>query len=120
MRGVARLAVAIAVLVTSVGMTASDAEARKRPHHDHDSWHDRWENRRDARRAGIIAGVVTSGIANAAGQGRVEQRYQECLYATGYDYECERMRYYEAQNARRNARRAGVVMGLTARAIVRD
>lgn len=119
MRPAVRLLAVFAAIGTVVA-AASDAEARSRRYSHHDDWHDRWENRRDARRAGIVAGVVASGVTRAAAQDRVERHYQECLYATGYDYECERQRYWDEQQARRTARRTGVVVGLTAREIVRD
>lgn len=116
-RAPGRWLVALCVVAT---LAAADAEAQRRRHHNDNHWHDRWENRRDARRAGIVAGVVAGSVARGAAQQRVEQRYEDCLYATGYDYECERMRYYDERNARRAARRTGVVVGITTHAIVRD
>lgn len=114
------LTAAGAAIAWAALVPADVAEARKDRHHSHDEWRDRWENRRDARRAGIVAGVVASSVTRAATQERVEQRYADCVYATGYDYECERRRYYDERQARQDARRTGVVVGLTARAIVRD
>lgn len=99
-------------------VAAVPVEARRDRHHD--NWHDRWENRRDARRAGIVAGLVAGGIARSAAEQRVERRYEECVYATGYDYECERARYWDEQRARRGARRTAIIVGVTTREVVRD
>lgn len=108
-------------LVTGLAVLAPDlGDARPRRHHDHSDWHDRWENRRDARRAGVVAGIVVGGMARASANAAAERRYEECLYATGYDYECERMRYYDESRARRAGRRAGVAAGMVTYGIVRD
>lgn len=106
-------------MVTMAALTASapaDAKSRNR----YDSWEDRRENRRDARRAGIVAGMVAGGIARSAANDRAEQRYQECVMASGYDYECERRRYEDEMRGRRAGRRSAWVVGVTAREIVRD
>jgi hypothetical protein len=109
----------LAIALVAVVFGASAAEAR-RDRWDNDSWQERRENRRDARRAGIIAGAVAGSIASAAARDQAEQRYQECLYATGYDYDCERRLDYDRRDARRSARRSAVVVGTITRQIVRD
>jgi Ni/Co efflux regulator RcnB len=123
----ARLWLAAALIATvATPLLASDADARRRDRdryhgHHHGGWQNDWENRRDARRAGIIVGATTSAVAGAAASNRADQRYQECLYASGYyDYDCERRRHYDEQQARRNARRAGVTAGIITREIVRN
>jgi hypothetical protein len=100
-----------------LGSMAPDAQARKR---HHDSFRDRIENRRDARRAGIAAGAVASMAVSASANSRVRARYEECLVSTGYDPSCEHARYEDERRARQSARRTGVLVGATARAIVRD
>lgn len=113
---------AFLIAATLLAVTAAipqPADARNRDRH-HDGWGNDWENRRDARRAGVVAGVVTAGVVSAAASNNVQNRYAECLMATGYDYACERQRYYDEQDARRNVRRSAVVAGVATRAIVRD
>jgi hypothetical protein len=98
------------------------AEARKRDRY-HDGWGDRydyWENRRDARRAGVVAGVVASGIARGAAAANADDHYAECMMNWGYDYECERRYYEERRDARRAGRAVGVTAGVITREIVRD
>lgn len=123
-------AAAAAVLMSTL-ITVDVAEARRRPNND---WYDRYENRRDARRAGIIAGVVTTAVVSSSVRSNATRRYEECMeanrysyypdsgyaYENGYSYACERRRYEDERRAGRSARRAGVVVGLTTRAIVRD
>lgn len=125
------LAASFAVLAATL-ITADMAEARRRPNND--GWYDRYENRRDARRAGIVAGVVTSAVVGSSARANAQNRYEECMesnrsqyypgsgyaYENGYSYDCERRRYEDEMRANRSARRAGVVVGLTARAVVRD
>jgi len=111
----------LVLLACLADAAAADARRRpSRPHHHHEGWHDRWENRRDARRAGVLTGIIVSGVAGAAARSEAEQRYRECLYATGYDYECDRRRYYDDMRARRVARRSGAAAGAVAWGIVRD
>lgn len=123
-----RLLLAAAMLVSAT-VVATPADARRSKHSSshsdwddgrHNGWHNDWENRRDARRAGVVAGVVTATVVGSAAQAEVREQYQECVMATGYDYECERRRYDDAQRARRGTRRAAVAVGVTTRAIVRD
>lgn len=123
MIGLVIAAVAGAILLPSGGASARD-RSRDRAwqhhhHHHHHHWDDRHKNRRDARRAGVVAGVMVNGVANAAGRAEVNRRYEDCLMATGYDYECERRRYYDEQQSRRGARRAGVAAGVVTHSIVR-
>jgi hypothetical protein len=108
---------AAALVVATLGASAADA---RRDRWDDDSWQERRENRRDARRAGVIAGAVAGSIASAAARDQAEQRFQECLYATGYDYDCERRLDYDRRDARRAARRSAWVVGGITREIVRD
>lgn len=112
-----RLAFAAAALIVLLGPVSAEA---RRDRYDNNSWQERRENRRDARRAGVIAGAVAGSIAGAAARNQAEQRYQECLYATGYDYECERRLDYDRRDARRSARRSAWVVGGITREIVRD
>lgn len=70
------------------------------------------DNRRDARRAAVVTGAVRAGIGEAA----AEHRYQECMYSSGYNYDCEAQRYRDEERARRAGRRTAVVAG----AVVRD
>jgi hypothetical protein len=109
----------LAVVGVTAVLGATAAEAR-RDRWDNDYWEERRENRRDARRAGIIAGAVAGSIASAAAHNQASQRYQECLYATGYDYDCERRLDYDRREARRAARRSAAVVGSITREIVRD
>ncbi|MFM9977137.1 MAG: hypothetical protein ACKVOP_03705 [Sphingomonadaceae bacterium] len=115
-----------ALLATVVSALPSPAEARCRPPypahggHHHGQWSDRWENRRDARRAGIVAGVVVGSVAGAAARSNAGRRYQECIYGNTYDYDCERMRYYDEQRARQTAWRSGIAAGVVTREIVRN
>ena len=92
-------------------------------HPNNDRW-EKWDNRRDARRAGIIAGTIATGIAKSASKENARDNYQECMtyYSQDqyYDQYCREQYYQDMQDGRRAARRAGVVVGLTAREIVRD
>lgn len=115
MRPRLRILVAVALLVLGA---APAAGARDRHHYD--DWHDRRENRRDARRAAVVVGVTSAAITGAARSNRAERRYEDCLYATGYDYDCDRRRYEDQRRGRRASRRAGVAAGVAAYAIVRD
>jgi hypothetical protein len=108
---------ALALVAATLGATAAEA---RRDRWDNDSWQERRENRRDARRAGIVAGAVAGSIASAAARDQAEQRYQECLFATGYDYDCERRLDYDRRDARRSARRSAAIVGSITREIVRD
>ncbi len=96
---------------------------RDRRHRHNDRWED-WDNRRDARRAGVIAGSVAAGIAGAASRENAREEYEECMvyysYNDRYDRYCREQYYYDRANSRRAARRAGVVVGLGVREIVRD
>jgi hypothetical protein len=136
-----KIAAPLAALVLT-GVIAEAADARHRPGHGNrpgqgwhgGQWHDRYENRRKARRAGILAGVVTSSVAGAAAESNARRRYDECLeaswsyyypndrynYQNGDCYDCERRRYEVEMYGRRNARRAGVIVGVTTHAIVRN
>lgn len=96
---------------------ANPADARKR---HNDDWGDRLENRRDARRTGIVVGALTTAAVSASASNEAQQRYEECNLDTGYDEACARLRYEDERRARQSARRAGVLAGATARAIVRD
>lgn len=107
------------ISMVTLAILPSQADARRKHHHN-DDWYERWDNRRDARRAGVIAGVVASGVSRAAQNERIEDRYEECMLYSGYDYECERRRYYEEQRARANARRTGWAVGVVTREIIRD
>lgn len=112
-----RPALALALVAATVGGSAAEA---RRDRWDNNYWEERRENRRDARRAGIIAGAVAGSIASAAAHDQARQRYQECLYATGYDYDCERRLDYDRRDARRSARRSAAIVGSITREIVRD
>jgi hypothetical protein len=115
----ATLLVAVAA---GASLTPQTAVARDRYYHDHryhDRWHHEYRNYRDARRAGVVAGVVVGGVAEAAARDRAEERYRDCVMATGYDYECDRRRQEDEYRARRAGRRAGVVSGVVAHDIVR-
>ena len=102
-------------------LAAADAQNRRYDRYDrYDRWEDRRENRRDARRTSIIAGAVAAGVTSAARKQKAEQRYQECLIETGYDYYCEQRLDYERDEARRAGRRASIVAGAAAYGIVRD
>ena len=83
-----------------------------------------WENRRDARRSGAIAGTVAAGVASSAARANACEDYGECMaayaYADRYDRYCREQYYYDGAEARRAGRRAGVVVGLGVREIVRD
>jgi Ni/Co efflux regulator RcnB len=96
---------------------------RDRRNRNHDRWED-WDNRRDARRAGAIAGTVAAGIAGAASSENAREEYDECMvyysYNDRYDRYCREQYYYDRAKSRRAARRAGVVVGLGVREIVRD
>jgi hypothetical protein len=121
----------LAVLVLLGGaLLSSEASARNnwdksrdRKHHNHDRW-ENWENRRDARRAGIIAGTVASGIVRSSAHNNAKENYEECMtyyyQDQYYDQYCRDQYYQDMQSGRRAARRAGVVVGLGAREIVRD
>jgi hypothetical protein len=113
-----------------VALLPSEASARNnwdkdrdRRHNNHDRW-ENWDNRRDARRAGIVAGTIASGIARSANKENARDNYEECMsyYSQDqyYDQYCREQYYQDMQSGRRAARRAGVVVGLTAREIVRD
>jgi hypothetical protein len=78
------------------------------------------QNRRDARRAGLGAAVLASGVSRAVANDRIEQRYRECLMATGYNAECDQRRFEQQLEARQTARRKGLVAGIVTREIVRD
>jgi len=79
---VRRLLLATVALAALLGPVAAEA-SRDRDRYNNNDWEDRRENRRDARRADIVASVVVGGIASSAARKRAEQRYQECVYATG-------------------------------------
>lgn len=114
-----RIAAIIAALFAALSM-AGPVDARKR---DHDGWgdrHDRWENRREARRAGVVAGMVASGIATSAAASRADAHYTQCMMSWGYDRECERRYYEERRDARRAGHAVGVTAGMITREIVRD
>jgi hypothetical protein len=64
--------------------------------------------------------VVVGSVAGAAARSNADQRYRECIYNGVYDYDCERMRYYDEQRARQGAWRAGVVAGVVTHSIVRN
>jgi hypothetical protein len=103
-------------------LAGSSADARKRDRYN-DGWgdrYDRWENRRDARRAGIVAGVVASGIARGAAAANADEHYQQCMMSWGYDMDCERRYYEERRDARRTGRAVGITAGIITREIVRD
>jgi Ni/Co efflux regulator RcnB len=126
-----KIAFRLAVAATlGIAMLSSQASARdkwdkerNRRHHHSDRWED-WDNRRDARRAGVIAGTIASGIARSAATSNARENYEECMtyysYDRYYDQYCREQYYYDMQNGRRAARRAGVIVGLTTREIVRD
>ncbi|MEM1132093.1 MAG: hypothetical protein AAGH53_04085 [Pseudomonadota bacterium] len=104
----------------------ADSVEAKRHHHNHrhhHHWND-WDNRRDARRAGIIAGAAAAGIARAAANDNARDHYRECMDYYGFNrrYEryCREEYYRDQRHGRRAARRAGVVVGLGVREIVRD
>lgn len=78
------------------------------------------QNRRDARRAGVGAAIVASGVSRAIANDRIEQRYRECLMATGYSAACDQRRFEQEIEARQTARRKGLVAGIVTREIVRD
>lgn len=110
-------------IVVATFVTATTADARRRPNYsnsNNDYWEDRWDKRRDARRAGIVAGAVAGSIARSAGNERAEQRYEQCVIYSGYDYECERRLYEDEMRARRAGRRTAYAVGITTREIVRD
>jgi hypothetical protein len=121
----------LTVLVMLGGaLLSSEASARNnwdknrdRKHHNNDRW-ENWENRRDARRAGIIAGTVASGIVRSSTRNNAKENYEECMtyyyQDQYYDQYCRDQYYQDIQSGRRAARRAGVVIGLSAREIVRD
>ncbi|WOE76409.1 hypothetical protein [Alterisphingorhabdus coralli] len=115
------LMTAAAVAAVSLTVVADVAEARKRHHHHH---HHDWDNRRDARRAGIIAGTAAAGISRAVANDNARDHYRECMDYYGFNNRYERYcreEYYRDQyRGRRAARRAGVVVGLGVREIVRD
>ncbi len=114
------LAVVAAACVMAVGATAP-ADARKRDRdYGWNNQYDRWENRRDARRAGVIAGAVASGIARSAAASNADEHCRECIVATGYDEACERRYCEERRDARRSGRAVGVTAVLITREIVRD
>lgn len=111
------------LIVVALGLSAT-AEARPRdkyrpdyrPNSGWDDRYDRWENRRDARRAGVVAGVIAGNVARGAAVSSANAHYQECMMQWGYDQACE-ARYYEE---RRDARRTGNAVGITAGVITRD
>lgn len=88
--------------------------------HWNNNWHNDWDNRRDAQRAGVVTGVVAGGIAGSAARSQADQRYADCLFATGYSLACDRRRFEDEMRARERARRTGVVAGLAAYSIVRN
>lgn len=110
------------LLAAALLLPLAAAEARDRRYESdrYDRWEERRENRRDARRTSIIAGAVAAGVTSAAKKNEAERRYEECLQASGYDYYCEERLDYEKREARRAGRRASVVAGGAAYAIVRD
>ncbi|MDM0073203.1 hypothetical protein QTH90_02340 [Variovorax sp. J2P1-59] len=111
------------VLLAVLGAGHSEAQRHGQRHRHHNNWnnhwHNDWDNRRDARRAGVVAGVVAGGVAGSAARSRADQRYSDCLWATGYSWECDRRRFNDEMRARESARRAGVVAGVATYAIVR-
>jgi hypothetical protein len=68
----------------------------------------------------VIAGVVASGVARSAAASRADDHYRECMMDWGYDEACERRYYEERRDARRSGRAVGVTAGLITREIVRD
>jgi hypothetical protein len=112
----------LAALAVVALLASTSADARKRDRYDN-GWgdrYDRWENRRDARRAGIVAGVVASGIARGAARAEANENYEECMMSWGYDMDCERRYYEDRRDARRAGRAVGVTAGIITREIVRD
>lgn len=117
-----RLIAALAALSVAALAITGTADARKRDRY-HNGWDDRyndWENRRDSRRAGVVAGVVASGIARGAAAAAADEHYAECMMSWGYDMACERRYYEERRDARRTGRAVGVTAGIITREIVRD
>lgn len=116
-------ALGIALLSPQASARNNWDKNRDRKHQNHDRW-ENWDNRRDARRAGILAGTIATGIANSASKDNARENYQACMtyYSQDqyYDQYCREQYYQDMQNGRRAARRAGVVVGLTTREIVRD
>lgn len=111
----ARAKIVMGVIILA-GALAQPAEARRH----HGGWHENAENRRDARRAAVVTGLAAGAIAGSAGRSSAERHYEECLYANGYDYECERRRYEDERRARRASRRSATAAGVVAYSIVRD
>lgn len=113
-----------AVILLALAAGESDAQRHGSRHRHHNNWnnhwHNDWDNRRDARRAGVVTGVVAGGIAGSAARNRADQRYADCLWATGYSWECDRRRWDDEMRARESARRTAVVAGVAAYAIVRN
>jgi hypothetical protein len=117
------------VILLALAAGDSDAQRHGSRHRHHNNWnnnswnnhwHNDWDNRRDARRAGVVTGVVAGGVTGSAARSRADQRYRDCLWATGYSWECDRRRFDDEMRARESARRAGVVAGIAAYAIVRN
>ncbi len=111
-----------ALVDTGLAKDRWDRDRDRRSRH-YDRWED-WENRRDARRAGVIAGTVAAEVAAGAARANAREDYEECMaayaYADRYDRYCREQYYYDRAEARRAGRRAGVVVGLGVREIVRD
>lgn len=114
------------ILMAALAVLAGTAVAAHADGHGHnggnwnnggyDNWQHNAERRRDARRAGVITGLVVGAAGTAVAQSQVDQRYQDCLRAGVYDYECDRQRYQDALRAQENARRRAITAGLIARA----
>ena len=85
---------------------------------------ERWDDRRDARRAGAIARLATSELTKAAAESAAEKKRDECMERydgdTAFELYCREQYIEDRQKARRTARRAGIIAGITTREIVRD
>ena len=85
---------------------------------------DSWDRDRDRRSPGVIAGTVAAEVAAGAARANAREDYEECMAAYAfedrYDRYCREQYYYDRAEARRAGRRAGVVVGLGVREIVRD
>jgi hypothetical protein len=117
-----------ALLAAALLLPLADADAQGRRYDNdsyrydrdrYDRWEDRRENRRDARRTSIIAGAIAAGVTSSSKKKQAEQRYQQCVLATGYDVDCEARLDEERRAADRAAARASIVAGGAAYGIVR-
>jgi hypothetical protein len=111
-----------ALVDTGLAKDRWDRDRDRRSRH-YDRWED-WGNRRDARRAGVIAGMVAAEVAGGAARANAREDYEECIAAYAFEDRyyryCREQYYYDRAEARRAGRRAGVVVGLGVREIVRD